>query len=165
MVSALSGAIAAYEVMIPRPRVALNIRKNATEALDRLFSEIDTPLNIMDGLMETLLQTQPVFFETYTNARIIVNSSNAGSGVKGTVKDGLTGAPLRDVSVTINARDIRSFRTLTKTTNIDGNYEIRRIRSGSYTLTISKEGYVTQEMAVTITEGRITDADIALLRV
>ncbi|MBI4931709.1 MAG: carboxypeptidase regulatory-like domain-containing protein [Bacteroidetes bacterium] len=171
-VNALSSAIAAYEIMIPKPRVALNIRKNATEALNRLFQEIDTPLGIMDGLMDTLEQTQPTFFETYKNARIIVDSSSGGSGVKGTAKDKLTGAPLEGVLITINAPLHRTrtnsrsaTRTMTTTTNADGNYEIRRLRPGQYTLTMELDGYIKLSVQVTIEDGRIADTDGEMVRV
>ena len=171
-VNALSSAIAAYEVMVPKPRVALNIRKNATESLDRLFREIDEPLEIMDGLMDTLRQSQPDFFETYENARIIVDSGSGGSGVKGTMRDKLTGAPLEGVLVSINAPLHRTrtnsrtaTRTMTTTTNIDGNYEMRRLRAGQYTLTMEKDGYKTLQITVVVEEGKVTDADGEMDRV
>jgi len=171
-VNALSSAIAAYEIMIPKPRVALNIRKNATKALNQLFQEIDIPLEIMDGLIDTLEQTQPALFETYKNARIIVDSSSGGSGVKGTAKDKLTGAPLEGVLITINAPLHRTrtnsrsaTRTMTTTTNADGNYDIRRLRPGQYTLTMELDGYIKLSVQVTIEAGSIADADGEMERV
>jgi len=171
-VNALSTAIASYEVMIPKPRVALNVRKNATDALELLMQEIDTPLEIMDGLVDTMEQTQPAFFEIYGNARIIVDSSSGGGGVKGTGKDKLTGAPLEGVLITINAPLHRTrtnsrsaTRTMTTRTNADGNYEIRRLRAGQYTLTMELDGYNKLTMQVTIEDGRITDADWEMERV
>jgi len=165
-VNVLSAAIGAYEVMIPKPRVAVNIRKNATEALDRLFREVDEPLKIMDGLMETLQQTQPDFFKTYKNARIIVDSGKGGNGVKGTMKDKLTGAGLEGVLVSINAPlhkarvNARSAtRTMTTLTNAEGNYEMRKLKAGKYVVTFEKTGYKKLEITVVIADGKVTDAD------
>jgi len=171
-VNALSGAIAAYEVMIPKPRVALNISKSATEHLKRLLKEMDEPLKIMDGLMDTLKTSQKTFWKTYKNARIIVDSGSGGSGVKGTIKDKLTGAGLEGARVSVNAplnrtrTNARSAtRTMTDLTNAEGNYAIRRLREGKYILTIQMEGYKDLQITVTIEKGKITDADGEMERV
>lgn len=170
-INALSAAIAAYELMLPKTRVALNVRKNATEALDRLFQEIDLPLEIIDGIVETMEQTQPAFFQTYDNARNIVNSSNGGNGVKGTVTDKLTGAPLEGVLITINApvHKIRAnarnaTRTNTTSTNHGGIYEMRKLRAGEYTLTMEREGYNKLTVQVKIENGKIAEGNGSLER-
>lgn len=164
-VNALSTAIASYEVMIPKTRVALNVRKNATEALELLMQELDAPLKIMDGLMDTLQLTQPAFSETYNNARIIVDSSSGGRGVRGIVRDRITGAPLEGVLITINAPQHRTrinsrsaTRTMTTTTNSDGHYEMRRLSAGEYMLTMEMAGYNNLQVSATIEEG-IVEAD------
>lgn len=171
-VNALSAAIAAYEVMIPKPRVALNVRKNATEALDKLFNELDLPLEILDGLVGSLQTTQPAFFETFKNSRIIVDSSSGGGGVKGTVSDKITGAPLDGVLVTINAPQhkarvnaISPTRSMTATTNLEGHYDMRRLSAGEYTLTMEKEGYNKLTVQVTIESSHVADADGEMERV
>ena len=170
-VNALSAAIAAYEVMIPKPRVALNVRKNATEALDKLFTELDLPLEILDGLVGSLQTTQPTFFETYKNSRIIVDSSSGGSGVKGIVRDKITGAPLQGVIITINAPQHRArinaispTRTMTVTSNADGHYEMRRLSAGEYILTMTMDGYNSLNVSVTIEAGSIAEADGEMVR-
>lgn len=171
-VNALSAAIAAYELMIPKPRVALNVRKNATDALELLMRDLDAPLKVIDGLMGTLQPTQSAFFETYSNARIIVDSSSGGSGVKGTVSDKTTGAPLVGVRVSINAPQHKArinsttpTRSMTATTNGEGHYDMRRLSAGEYTLTMELEGYKTLSVSVTIKEGSVADADGEMERV
>lgn len=171
-VTALSTAIAAYEVMISKPRVALNVRKNATQALDQLFIDIDAPLNIMDGLVGTLQQTQPTFFETYNNARLIVDSSSGGRGVHGTVSDKTTGAPLSGVLVSINApthtsriNSITPTRSMTATTNEHGKYHMRRLPAGDYILTMELEGYITLSVSVKIEDTGVAVADGEMERV
>ena len=168
----LTSAIAAYELMIPKPRVALNVRKNATDALDILFSDLDAPLEIMDGLVDTMQQSQPAFFQTYSNARLIVGSSSGGSGVSGMITDKITGAPLDGVLITINAPQHKSrvnaattTRTMTATTNLDGVYEMRRLRAGDYTLTMEKEGYINLSVAVTIGDAGVANGDGKMERV
>lgn len=171
-VTALSTAIAAYEVMIPKPRVALNIRKNATDGIDLLMSDLDAPLKVIDGLMSTLQPTQSTFFETFSNARIIVDSSSGGSGVKGIVSDKITGAPLVGVKISINApqhrariNSIAPTRTMTATTNEHGHYEMRRLSAGDYTLTMELTGYATLSVPVKIEDTGIAEADGKMERV
>ena len=165
-INTLSAAIAGYELMIPKPRVALNVRKNATDALEILFHDLDAPLKIMDGLVETLQQAQPAFFQTYSNARKIVDSSSGGSGVSGVVRDKLTGAPLEGVLITINAPQHKSrvnaispTRSMAATTNHDGFYEMRRLAAGHYTLTMEMVGYNKLTVQTTIEATGIASGD------
>jgi hypothetical protein len=159
MVADLSGSIAAFELLIPRPRVALNIRKNATESLVLRFREMDGILNVMDGLIETLSEGQPVFYETYQNARIIVDIGKTGGGLKGTVTDDTSGIVLEGVRVELPESGKVSF------TNGDGNYHFLKLKPGRYRVTASKEGYVTLDAEAVIEENKIRDLDLRLVRV
>ena len=165
-INVLSTAISAYELMIPKPRVAVNVRKNATDALDLLMSDLDAPLKVIDGLMSTLQPTQTAFFETFSNARLIVDSSSGGSGVHGTVSDKTTGAPLINVKISINAPTHKArvnatspTRSMTITSNEHGKYEMRRIPAGDYTLTMELEGYNTLSVPVKIEDTGVAVAD------
>lgn len=57
------------------------------------------------------------------------------NGVEGTVRDGFTGKPLQAVSVFLNNTYIGTA------TNINGDYRLRNIPPGSYTLVFSSIGY------------------------
>jgi thermitase len=50
-------------------------------------------------------------------------------------------------------------------TSADGRYSISGLAAGSYTVTFSKSGYVSQKTTVTIASGRTTSADAVLRRV
>lgn len=73
--------------------------------------------------------------------------SSGGRGVRGIVKDGITGAPLVGGYVTINAphhrariNSITPTRSMTAPTNEHGHYEMRRLSAGEYTLTMEMVG-------------------------
>ncbi len=168
----LTSAISTYENMIPKPRVALNVRKSATETLDRLFHELNSPLFILDGLVGSLMNVEPELYATYKNARIIAGSSNGGNGVRGTVRDKLTGAPLPDVKISINApfhklriNAKKSTRTMRTETNLDGHYEMRRLPAGNYELTMECEGYNKLIVQIKIEEGKIAEGNGSLDRI
>jgi hypothetical protein len=73
--TALQGAIDRYEAVIAAPRNAVTVRKGATEAIETLIRETTTILkNRMDKLMSEFEVSNPVFYQQYFDARIVVNT-------------------------------------------------------------------------------------------
>ncbi|MBK7382986.1 MAG: hypothetical protein IPI81_06555 [Flavobacteriales bacterium] len=73
----LQGFIDAYELVISAPRVAITVRKGATERIETLIREGTTILtNRMDKLMSEFKDSDPVFHQEYFDARIVVNSGS-----------------------------------------------------------------------------------------
>ena len=70
----LQGFIDAYELVISAPRVAITVRKGATERIETLIREGTTILtNRMDKLMVDFKTSHPDFYQEYFDARIVVN--------------------------------------------------------------------------------------------
>ena len=71
----LQTAIDAYEVVISAPRVAVTVRKGATEAMEVSIKEGTAILkNRMDKLMSEYEVSNPDFHQEYFDARIVVNT-------------------------------------------------------------------------------------------
>jgi carboxypeptidase family protein len=85
----------------------------------------------------------------------LVSITSFGS-LNGTVTDGATKAPIAGATVTLSDGMIR-------TTDSNGNFSYSIVLNGTYTLTVSAPGYVTQSQAVTIRAGHTTNVQIALV--
>ena len=72
------------------PRRAIISRKTITGQINRLIGEIDDLLDDhLDGLVNILRSESPLFYEEYTNARVIVRSGSRHKNSGDTNDDGL----------------------------------------------------------------------------
>lgn len=76
--------------------------------------------------------------------------------LKGTIIDQATGTPLADVELLIVQLGQSTF------TDAEGRYLFGLQPAGSYTLRISKVGYLPQDVPVTITAGSVATVDLAM---
>ena len=82
--------------------------------------------------------------------------SIAGFGsLTGKVVDSATRAAIAGATVTLSDGMIR-------TTDLNGNFSYAIVLNGTYTVTVSALGYLTQSQSVTITPGHTTSVQIAL---
>jgi iron complex outermembrane receptor protein len=72
------------------------------------------------------------------------------------VTDSVTQAPLVGATVTLSDGMIR-------TTDLNGNFSYSIVLNGTYTLTISAVGYVTQSQSVTVKAGHTTNVQVSLV--
>ncbi len=80
-----------------------------------------------------------------------------GCYVEGIVTAANTGYPLPNATVQLLST------TTMEQSNSSGVYKMGRESSGTYTLRVSKSGYVTQDISVTLSNGTLTTTNVALL--
>lgn len=86
-------------------------------------------------------------------------AAQAGTGsITGTVKDKATGQKLSGVQVTVNGEQ---FSTITSSS---GRYHILRVPAGKVTVTVSKDGFLTQTRTVTVKKNRTTTVNFNLAK-
>ncbi len=79
--TALSGAITAFEAVQGKPRNGKAAQSSATAELERLFAELDKTLNEqLDPLIERFRKTNTAFYNEYRTARSIVDSVASHQG-------------------------------------------------------------------------------------
>ena len=83
-------------------------------------------------------------------------SITAYGSLTGTVTDSATKAPIVGATVTLS-------NWLVRVTDVNGNFSYAIVLNGTYTLTVSALGYVTQSQALTIKPGHTTSVQIALV--
>jgi hypothetical protein len=81
----------------------------------------------------------------------------AYGSLTGKVIDYVTGAPIAGATVTLSDGMIR-------VTDLNGNFSYAIVLNGTYTVTVSATGYVTQSKAVTITASHTTYVQVVLAR-
>lgn len=86
----------------------------------------------------------------------LVSTTSIGN-ISGTVTDALTQAPIVGATVMLS-------NGLVRVTDTNGNFSYTLVLSGTYTLTVSAVGYVTQSQTVTVKSGHTTTVQIALTR-
>lgn len=73
--TALKKKIEAFQAVQPKPRQGRVTSSAATSQLPQLFTEADSVLNErLDALVVQFKATQPVFFNEYAAARVIVDN-------------------------------------------------------------------------------------------
>jgi hypothetical protein len=83
-------------------------------------------------------------------------SVTAYGSLAGTVMDAVTQAPIAGATVSLSDGMLRA-------TDLSGNFSYAIVLNGSYTLTVSAIGYVTQTQTVTVKPGHTTNVHIALV--
>jgi hypothetical protein len=79
--TALNGAIAAFEAVQGKPRNGKAAQASATAELKRLFAKLDKTLNEeLDPLIEKFKKTNAAFYNEYRTARSIVDSAASHQG-------------------------------------------------------------------------------------
>ena len=85
-----------------------------------------------------------------------VSGKKTGS-IEGTIIDGVTELALSKAQVTTTPP------TFSVTTDTTGSYQIANVEPGTYRVTASKFGYDSAGVNISVSEGKITTADISLL--
>jgi carboxypeptidase family protein len=92
-----------------------------------------------------------------TNVIFRLVSVTAFGTLSGSVTDSLSKAPI--VGATVSLSD-----GMVRVTDLNGNFSFAIVLSGSYTLTVSSVGHVTQSQVVTVKTGHTTNVQVSLAR-
>ena len=104
-----------------------------------------------------------VFGEGRLDAFAAVDQSPRGTtgALSGTVTDSATGTGIAGATVSLMVGDLPR----TATTDADGSYSFAALPEGTYDVTASAFGYLSETASATITQGTTTDLDFALASV
>jgi hypothetical protein len=153
MLDDLQTAIDNYLSEIPSPREGIISRKNATSAIRLEFKKADDIVyNKLDKLVAMLKTSNPEVYESYMNARIIVDhghgKQNGNYSIPGKVVDFVTGMPMAGVNVSIVGT------TQVLMTGIDGLFDLPVKATGDYQVRGEKEEYQVLVEEYTVGNGQ-----------
>ena len=147
MLADLQDLIDRYSADTPKPRSAISSRKTTTANLAALFDQTDRILKErMDKIVVLFRSSQPVFVETYENARRIIDPATTTTQLKGKVTDKSDSSPVKNATVTaVRTENGINGQTFTTASDANGDYQIKPITHGKYTITVTAEGYANLE--------------------
>jgi hypothetical protein len=139
--SDLQTAITNYVAKSPQTRTAKSNRKTLTANLSSLFKQADTILKErLDKLVVAFRAEHPDFVKSYEANRIIIDAASTTTQLKGKVTGKSDGLPIKGATVKVVEAN------LTAQTDAKGEYLIKPIVVGKYTITFSKEGFTSKEI-------------------
>lgn len=169
----LKTAIDAYTAALPKPAMARKERKTNLEQLQVALTDLAVVVRKMDAVVELMRYTQPVFYKGYREARRIDAPSSTHHAVRAKVLDAATGLELKGVrcsfvAVTEQAKTAKTSLAsvqqplLSKRTAKKGGFYVSSLPEGDYLLTVSKYGYTTQQMSISVNSTESTLLSVEL---
>jgi len=161
--------IKAYNAALSTPRTGIADKKKATQKLVVLFTEADAVIEEMDYAVNAVRLKNPDFTNTYRTVRRLVDTSTGNLALKGIAWDNSTGLPLKGVRF-IFQHDGGTTLTaggngeLVKKTAEKGSFNIKNMPAGTYTVSVSKPGYKTKEVKVSVAEGERSEVIVEMER-
>ena len=147
-----------YNAYIPKPRVNITVKKVATANIARLVGECELAFEQIDTLVNMTQNTHPEFFTTYFNNRNIIDTGARVQAIRGHTTD-INNLPLGKVTVIIEQDEVIIKK---KKTTAKGNFIVKSLASGVYTITFSKPGYKNLKIEIAITTGECTICRVIL---
>jgi len=166
----LLNAINAYNASIGKPGVSRTESGQNTKQLEALFKTADAALANMDAAVEIVRLTQVAFYNSYKNARKVIETGIGSLAVKGLVTDARSGEPLKGVTLSFSLEGNNGLakaakaatESVVKKTAEKGGFNIKTLPSGMYSVTIKKVGYVDQVVTVAVADGDLTELNVQL---
>ncbi|MHB8260047.1 MAG: carboxypeptidase-like regulatory domain-containing protein [Bacteroidia bacterium] len=156
----LQNLIDSYNGMIGKPALQRSISVVATLTLKQHFAAENGLLkNLLDPLMAQYETTNLAFYEQYKVARVIHDIGHRHTVIfKGFIYDASETALLGALIELTGAHGKRK-----KITDATGKYVFARLHTGTYLITVSKAGYVTQTKTITVSANGTFENDFILI--
>ena len=162
LLTAFLTTLNAYNVSIPKPRLGIADKKEATEQLAKLLKSVDDNFTKIDTLIEIVRTSQPNFYNEYKIARKIVETGVGSLAVKGKITDSVSGKGLKGATVNFRHTTNKGMKSIIKKTAEKGGFNIKSLPEGSYSVTVSKPGYKDSVVTVDVTNGELSVVDVEL---
>jgi hypothetical protein len=154
----ISDGITAFKTQQSAPSNAVSAKAAALKGIEDTMEEADKSLDIMDDLIvNTYGDTDSELVDEYLSNRGIDNLGVRHSGIRAAITDAATDAPLEGAVMAIASLN------KTATADINGEAELIRVTNGTYHVSFSMAGYITQTPTLIIEKGKIGTIAIALV--
>ena len=158
MITELEDKINSFVAQIPKPRMGIIERKEATKQLEIIFKACNQNLKRMDTLVKMLRFEDSVFYDNYFSARRVIRTGKRTLAITGLVVDAL-GNPLEMVNVTLKNT------SSTRKTSVNGVFEIKNVEAGIYQLVFARPGYVENTVEIAVTSTLTTEVNVTMQKV
>jgi len=158
---------------MPTPRNGAIGTKLSTEQIAKAFTATDKALDNIDALVEIVRISQPEFYSGYKSARKIIDTAVGSLQVKGFVTDASTGEGLKGATVSFELNNnsngllkakASSSESVKKKTADKGGFNIKTLTEGTYSATVSKNGYADVVTTIAVTNGELAMLNVELVK-
>lgn len=157
----LQADITAFVTLVGAPVGQISMQNAASEAIDAQIAIIDGILNnTIDTLMVQFKTAHAVFYNGYFNAREMHNTGVRHSTTFSGFIYKTGGAALDNAKVELSEGGAVARHHFTDTT---GHYRFTRLHLGTFTLTVSETGYVTQTKNFTVAALQDIETDFTMV--
>jgi len=161
---------AAFLDIIPKPKENVKDKAEVLLAFRKLMKETDAMFLEMDAIMLIVRYEKPEFYAHYTSSRVVVNTGVRKLAVQCKFTDAVTGLGLKGVKTVfelVTDAEMKAAATADLVKNVKkssakGGLNIKTMPAGTYLVTVSKQGYVTQTATIYVNEGELTTLTLAL---
>jgi hypothetical protein len=169
--AALKQAIELFNASIPKPRLILTEKKQATDQLANLIKSSKAILEMIDSLVDIVRLSHPMFYAGYWNNRRVIGTGKGSLALKALVTDADTKAGIKGVKVSFACKDqnvklatAKNDKPLMKVTAEKGRFRIKTLTAGTYMVTLNKPGYTEKVIPVNVADSETTELVVELER-
>ncbi len=149
--------VTAFSTVMKNPTEGIAKRATATANIATLMPEIlDFLTTRLDNDMVSMSLSQPDFYSTYSNVRLINSSPTSVMSLTTTMLDEADQTPIANVAIEIVGENIH------RTSSPRGYNTIVNLTEGSHKLTASHPNYETKTVDFTIVSGETTELVVLL---
>ena len=166
-------ALTDFRAAMPTPRNGAIGTKLSTEQIAKAFTATDKALDNIDALVEIVRISQPEFYSGYKSARKIIDTAAGSLQIKGFVTDASTGEGLKGATVSFELNNnsngllkakASSSESVKKKTADKGGFNIKTLTEGTYSATVSKNGYADVVTTIAVTNGELAMLNVELVK-
>ena len=155
------GAIDDFVETIPHPRQSQMKSKENTLLETQGFTDGDEAISNIDSVVEIVRLVEPVFYSGYKNARKIIEQGTGSLQVQGSVSESASTLPIPYAVLTFRLAG-QTEVVIEKETAAKGGFMIKSLPEGIYDVTVSKMGFRTQTVTVTVRWDQLCNVDVAM---
>jgi hypothetical protein len=156
--------ISNFETAIPQRRETEVNKQSSLQRLNQGYEAADDAADSIDLLVEIVKLTEPVFYSGYKATRRIISSASGSLAVQGTVMDATTAQPIVGATLTFQLGN-GGETALVKQTAAKGGFKVKSLDEGVYTVSVSKVGYLTQTLPLTVSSTELGGLEVRLVKV
>ncbi len=168
--SVLQNAINAYTIAIARPRLGQREKSEATKELLELFKKTEVLLDKIDAAINVTVTSNPQFHSGYFGVRKVIVTGTGTLILKGAATEN-NGMPLKGAKFTFVQNDGMKMggnganAEIVKRTAEKGNFYVKNMPEGIYTVIVTKTGYKEKTVSVSVAPGEMATVNVELEKV
>ena len=160
--ASLLDKISNFEVINPQLSTEKGKYKNLSGDLNDDYKQADAIIAKLDDEVELIRNSDTEMYRLYWVKRKVEYHANSNQ-LTGHVMDAETGAGIPNATLSF-ALTGSSSEPLVKQTADKGGFQLKTITPGIYTVTVSKLGYVTQTLTITLTGDEPYSLDVKMVK-